>query len=703
MAVSGNKRFQKKITCLLIAACSAWGSLPALGDVEEITIVGIREVRTSKGATGLTLTTFETPQSLTVIDGELLDAFQLNDINRALKLVTGVNVEQAETDRTYYNARGFDITSMHVDGVGIPFDGLVQGDLDTAIYEKVEVVRGANGLITGIGNPSGTINYIRKRPTNDFKLSGELAAGSWNQKRAELDLSSPITQSGSWAARGVVAIEDKESWLDLYQHQRQTAYGIVDGQLSPNITLALGHTYQSSRSEGVLWGALPLVYSDGSQADFDISTTTSMDWTYWDATTNTSFVEMGANLPGDWQWLSTLTYTDYDEPSEIFYVYLSPGLDRETGLGVQAWPGKFHSTSQSLQWDNSLSGKFEWGGLEHELVLGASLADQDLKSLDYAALTGFVPMPAYPGWKGNEVPRPTWGDAEVAAKSNIKLNRLFGAARFALSDNFHTIIGFNSVSYKREGYSWDVSTDTDDQKTSPYAGFTWTLMPSLNLYASYSDIYQPQYELNDDQQPLGPAQGKSYEAGIKKEWLNGALLTSFALFQVEQSNLAEFAQYTDCDDIPDEDTSDDFNCAEYRAITAESEGFEAEVFGKLTENLSIQAGYTQLSLKDPEGNDSRTFIPRKTLKMILRWNPTAVEKLDLGISSRWQSDIHNNGIEQSAFSVFGLFASYEVARNMRVAVNLDNVGDEKYLNSLQWDQAFYGAPRNFSVNLDWKL
>src|SRR5690606_8600209 len=110
------------------------------------------------------------------------------------------------------------------------------------------------------------------------------------------------------------------------------------------------------------------------------------------------------------------------------------------------------------------------------------------------------------------------------------------------------ILGFNAVQYEREGFSWDVPTDSDDSETSPYIGFTWTLTQDLNAYASYSDIYQPQYELNDNQQPLGPAQGKSYEAGIKKKWLDDALLTSFALFQVEQTNLAEFAQYSDCDD-----------------------------------------------------------------------------------------------------------------------------------------------------------
>ena len=93
-----------------------------------------------------------------------------------------VNVERIETDRTYYTARGFDITNFQVDGVGLPLtSGNNHADEDTSVYDRIEVIRGANGLMTGVGNPSATINFIRKRPTaeNDFNVSAQL--GSWNK------------------------------------------------------------------------------------------------------------------------------------------------------------------------------------------------------------------------------------------------------------------------------------------------------------------------------------------------------------------------------------------------------------------------------------------------------------------------------------------------------------------------------------------
>lgn len=669
--------------------------------LEEIRILGIRDDRQSEGATGLSLSAFETPQSVSVLGSDLIEDFGLDDINTALHMATGVNVEEAETDRTYYNARGFDITSMHVDGVGIPFEGLVHGSLDTAIYEQVEVIRGANGLITGIGNPSGTVNYVRKRPTNEFMADLEVSVGSWNKKRVAADVSTPLTEDGRWATRVVIAYDDKNSWLDLYQNTRETAYGIIDGQIGNNLTMAIGHTYQNSHSDGVLWGALPLLYSDGSQADLDVSDSTTMDWTYWAARTNTSFLELGYQLPNSWELTSTVTYTDYSEPSELFYVYGS--ADPDTGLGIQGWPGKFDTTSESIQWDTKLSGGFEAYGQEHQLVFGLSLADKEQQSDDTAAITGFEAMPAFPGWDGTEVARPTWGDTVLAADMDIKLNRLFGALRLSLSDELKLILGMNAVEYENTGISWDVSTDSIENGNSPYVGFTWEIVEGLNAYASYSDIYQPQYELGEDFQPLGSAKGDSYEAGIKKMWFDNSLMTSVALFKTEQENLAEFAGYSDGDDIDDTDFSDDFDWALYRGISVQAEGIELELSGRISDSMTLEAGYTHLKMEDPAGDDARTFIPRKTLKVLARWQPVTWEDLELGFSTRWQDDIQNSGLEQAAHAILGAYISYAVTPNLNVSLKGDNLADKKHLTSLQWEQSYYGAPRSVTASMNYEF
>lgn len=136
------------------------------------------------GASRLDLAIIDIPQSVSVITDAQLDDFQLNDINSALDSATGINVERIETDRTYYTARGFDITNFQIDGVGLPLtSGNNHADEDTAIYDRIEVIRGANGLMTGVGNPSATVNFIRKRPTSDNQLKLQASYGSFNKDR----------------------------------------------------------------------------------------------------------------------------------------------------------------------------------------------------------------------------------------------------------------------------------------------------------------------------------------------------------------------------------------------------------------------------------------------------------------------------------------------------------------------------------------
>lgn len=696
---------------LVIAAVSAMSAQPLIAAedesfvVEEMIITGYREDRRTRGATGLDLSVWETPQSLSILDQETLNDFDLVDINSMLKMTTGINVDSTETDRTYYNSRGFDITSFHVDGIGIPFGELFVGDLDTAIYEKVVVIRGSNGLITGLGNPSGTVNYVRKRPTNEFSANIEASAGRWSNQRLVADVSTPLTESGSWAARFVGVAQDKESWLDHYQNERDVAYAVVDGQVGDSITLTFAYTRQDNDSDGVLWGAAPVIYTDGTQADFDPSTTTAMDWTYWDTQSETLFAEIGWQLSDQWRLTSSLTQTDYEEASELFYVYWLTGLDRDTGLGMYSYPGKYDSSQDSMIWDTHLQGGFEAWGQHHELNIGLSLADSDASSLDFGAMEGFVAMPAFPGWQGTEVPRPAWDDPYRAASDDMQLDRLYGSLLLSVTERAKLVLGFSVVDYENEGVSWGVSTDSSEDGSSPYIGFTWEVADGLNIYASYSDIYQPQYYLDQQLEPLGSAEGKSYELGLKKQFDNN-LVVSLAYFETEQENLFEFVEYGDGDGIDDTDFSDDFNYALYRGISVDSKGVELELAGQINEELKIQAGYTYLEMEDEDGDDARTFIPRNTMKLLLTWAPGWQEDLRVGVSARWQDDIHFDSpygrIEQDSYALVGGFVSFDFTDSLSMAVNFDNLTDEEYFSSVKYEQAFFAAPRSYGVSLNWR-
>lgn len=90
------------------------------------------------------------------------------------------------------------------------------------------------------------------------------------------------------------------------------------------------------------------------------------------------------------------------------------------------------------------------------------------------------------------------------------------------------------------------------------------------------------------------------------------------------------------------------------------------------------------------------------VKTAATYRVPAMDKLKVGAAVRWQDDTHNGIAEQDAYAVIDLMASYDIDPNWSVSANLNNLTDEKYLSSLYWTQAYYGAPRNASMSVSWK-
>src|SRR5690606_14918853 len=200
---------------------------------------GTYTIGTTTSATRLNTSLRETPQSVSVITRQQLDDFRILSVNEALSYATGIKVEQFETDRTEYTARGLNITNFQIDGLVSPisFSGTNYGDLDVAVYDRIEILRGANGLVAGIGNPSATINFVRKRPTKDFQAKVDLSAGYWDNRRIDADISSALNTDGSVRGRLVAVHQDRNSYLDRYSAERNVIYGVMEADLTDNTSL----------------------------------------------------------------------------------------------------------------------------------------------------------------------------------------------------------------------------------------------------------------------------------------------------------------------------------------------------------------------------------------------------------------------------------------------------------------------------------
>ena len=666
--------------------------------VDGVIVPGAR-TRTS-AATGLDLSLRETPQSVTVFDQQHIRDFALNNVNDLLTQVPGVNVERTETDRTSYNSRGFDITNFQVDGVGLPLSwGLQTGDLDTALFDRVEIVRGANGMLTGTGNPSATINYIRKRPTQAFQGSLSASYGSWDDKRLDADVSGPLNASGSLSGRLIYANEDKDSYLDHYKVNRNVYYGVLSWDITSKLKASAGYSRQDNLATGNMWGALPLQYTDGTLIDYPVSATTGADWTYWDTKDQNAFVDLGYDLGNGWSAKATYTHKDFEENAKLLYAFGNP--DPVTGLGVAGMVGKYPAKLKQDLWEASVSGPVTLFGREHQLVFGASTSkSHSLRDEDFSE--EYPDYPAVGDWGGQQPVEPSYPGAYQAENIHDRLDRLYGAAHLNFGDKLKGVAGFNYIDLKTTGTSYAVDQGRSASKFSPYAGLVYDLTANVSLYGSYTDIFNPQADIDINVQKLAPAKGTSYEGGIKSEWFGGKLYATAAIFHAQQKGLAAAAGVfgDGVDDASEGPGPAGF--AYYAPEDTTSKGYELEISGALTARWQVSGGWTQLSLKNDTGDAARTFVPRKSLKLSTTYSFPELRNLMLGANVRWQSDISTidlSTVTQKAYTVVDLMAGVDVSDHVKATVNVQNLFDRKYLNSLMWNQAYYAAPRSASVRL----
>ncbi|MFP3334430.1 TonB-dependent siderophore receptor, partial [Pseudomonas sp. SIMBA_064] len=102
---------------------------------------------------------------------------------------------------------------------------LPSGEANLAMYDRVEIVRGATGLAQGAGNPGGAINLVRKRPTHRFQATLTGSAGSWDDYTGTLDVGGPLNESGTLRARTVVSRQDAKSFRDAVERDHELFYG----------------------------------------------------------------------------------------------------------------------------------------------------------------------------------------------------------------------------------------------------------------------------------------------------------------------------------------------------------------------------------------------------------------------------------------------------------------------------------------------
>ncbi|MCO2820638.1 TonB-dependent siderophore receptor [Pseudomonas aeruginosa] len=639
----------------------------------------------------------ELPQSASVIDHERLEQQNLFSLDEAMQQATGVTVQPFQLLTTAYYVRGFKVDSFELDGVPALLGNTASSPQDMAIYERVEILRGSNGLLHGTGNPAATVNLVRKRPQREFAASTPLSAGRWDRYRAEVDVGGPLSASGNVRGRAVAAYEDRDYFYDVADQGTRLLYGVTEFDLSPDTLLTVGAQYQHIDSITNMAG-VPMA-KDGSNLGLSRDTYLDVDWDRFKWDTYRAFGSLEQQLGGGWKGKVSAEYQEAD--SRLRYAGSFGAIDPQTGDGGQLMGAayKFKSIQRSL--DANLNGPVRLFGLTHELLGGVTYAQGETRQ-DTARFLNLpnTPVNVY-RWDPHGVPRPQIGQYTSPGTTTTTQKGLYALGRIKLAEPLTLVVG------GRESW-WDQDTPATRFKPgrqfTPYGGLIWDFARDWSWYVSYAEVYQPQADRQTwNSEPLSPVEGKTYETGIKGELADGRLNLSLAAFRIDLENNPQ--------EDPDHPGPPN-NPFYISGGKVRSQGFELEGTGYLTPYWSLSAGYTYTSteyLKDSQ-NDSgtrySTFTPRHLLRLWSNYDlPWQDRRWSVGGGLQAQSDysVDYRGVSmrQGGYALVNMRLGYKIDEHWTAAVNVNNLFDRTYYQSLSnpnWNNR-YGEPRSFNVSL----
>ncbi|KLD76503.1 ferric-rhodotorulic acid/ferric-coprogen receptor FhuE [Xanthomonas hyacinthi] len=672
--------------------------------LDKVSVKGERaegySVRKTTAGTRFELAPREIPQSVSIISHQRIEDQGLDDIIDVLENTTGVSNTRSDSERFEFYARGFYIDNYQFDGIPTTMvQNWSYGDsaLDLALYDRVEVVRGATGLMTGAGNPSASVNLIRKHADSDV-LAGsvQVSAGSWGRTRTTVDVSTPLNASGTVRARVIGSYLDTDSYVDRYRQNKTLGYAVIDADLTPDTQLSVGYDYQKKQSDGVTWGGFPLWYSDGSRTDYSRSFNPAADWTFWDTTTKRAFATLQHDFASGWKLKLNATHDQTNVTDKLFYpFYTIYGFDKNTGAGVVPYSGYYITERKVDGLDGYAEGPFQLFGREHELMAGVSYNRR--RYVNDGAFDFPAPMASYLNWTG-DYPEPTWSALSEFSRGTVTQKAGYAAARFSLADPLKLIVGARYTDWKVDGAESSVPYSSRQQETTPYAGLVYTIDAVWSAYASYTDIFQPQTSRTRSGAYLDPVIGKSYEAGVKAAWFDDRLNASLSVFRIEQDNVAQATT---------EFVPGTTETAYVAAQGTVSRGFEFEVNGELAPGWNGTFGAARYVAKDAGGADINAQLPQTTLKLYTSYTPRSLTELTFGGGVNWQNRIYYvdatyGRFEQDAYALVSAFARYRLSEEFSVQANLNNLLDKTYYAQI-YGYGAWGEPRSGSLSFTWSF
>ena len=660
-------------------------------NIEEVVVKGNVLYSDQVNALKTPVPILDVPQTVSIVTDVDIRKQGFREIGDIIRYTPGVNTSQGEGHRDSVVFRGVRSTADF-------FQDGVRDDVQyyRSLYnvEQVEILRGPNALLFGRGGTGGIINRVTKKAViGETFTAHDIGIDSFGAADIALDTNFQLDNGA--ALRINLHSDTLANHRDHYDGNRVGFNPTMTIKVSPETTVFLSYEYADH--ERFIDRGIPtingspdeslsdIVFGNSSanvqtleatimraQVEHTLSDTSKANFSF----TSSSFDKLYQNIYASGYDGTLVTMDGYYDPTERDNTIMSANLVNELSLG----------------------------GVVHTLLIGAEFIQTDNENLRYDAnwsttnddneifnITRPMDFTVNSGGVATALDYVTKLNRQTA--SDISVTSIFIQDQIDLSDNWKLMVGgrLDDFDITVDDIKNGTSESRNDNTFSPRAGVIYKPQENVSLYLSYSESFLPrsgeQFKaLSATSARLDPDVFESTEIGMKVA-LN--------------ENISLNAAYFDSEQVRAERDNDTGETSEVRGLTVD--GFEIELKGRVVDNLNLAIAYSDLSGETSSGGIPRE-IPEHTLSAFVAWEVNEKLSVGLGLTQQGESKIKDNtpGLVLPEYTRVDLSAYYQVAPNLSVQMNVENLMDELYFpHSHSTHQASVGESVNSRVSLRW--
>jgi catecholate siderophore receptor len=630
----------------------------------------------------------DVPQAISVITQDQIKDQSVQSIAEAVRYVPGVQAAQGEGNRDALIFRGNATTGdFFLDGVRDD----VQTYRDVYNTDRVEVLKGPNGMIFGRGGAGGAINRVSKEAGWDPISEVTASYGAYDQRRIQADFGQAINDEVAFRINAVH--ENSNSYRDGVELKRYGVTPTITIKPTDKTKITLGVEYfkdQHTSDRGV-----PSMNGAGNSTlknrPYKIGDT---DQFFGNAALSPNETETKAfNAMIEHAFESGLTvrnrlrYADYDK----FYQNVFARNSVTNADTIQFGAYRDETDRENLINQTDLMFNVKTGAIEHKMLLGMELANQETYGKRYQPTTGSSNISTVVSASNPFVPTASFAALATNRKSDVNVTAFYVQDQIVLTSKWQAIVGL-----RHDKFATDFTDKLNNQEInssntfiSPRAGLIFKPVEAVSLYGNYSISYVPQagdqlLSTSIANGNLDPEKFINYEIGAKWD-INPKLAFTAAVYKLERENVA----ITNPGDVTQQILADN----------QETKGIELGMTGNITDKWSVIGGVAfqegeitkdiitfNSGVRTPQNDilkgSELAQTPNRTFSLWNRYDINSVWAVALGVVST--SDRYAALPTATTSTVMPGYTRFDAAvygkfsEKLRLQVNLENLTNKEY-------------------------